>query len=143
MVEEREYQAALATTPPRSFSRAPKMNKTVKPQIYRDFVDHLVDDCHNGQGQIGARRVRAGLWNENATAQTIPDQHEINLLLARMSVADRKIVAELLAKAFEGGVFTTLVALEQFEIAPFESGYEGSPLNDFVGRLDDWEWPDP
>ena len=116
---------------------------TTKPQIYRDLIDHLVDDCHNGQGQIGPRRVRAGVWNKNATAETIPDQHEINLLLARMPAADREIVAELLAKAHEGGVFMTLVALESFEIAPFESGYEGSPYNDFVGRLSDWEWPEP
>ena len=118
------------------------MTKATKPQVYRDFIDNLVDDCHNGQGQIGARRVRAGVWNENATAESIPDQHEVNLLLARMPAADREIVAELLAKAFAGGVFMTLVALEQFEIAPFESGYEGSPHNDFVGRLDDWEWPE-
>ena len=118
------------------------MTKARKPQVYRDFIDHLVDDCLNGQGQIGARRVRAGVWNENATTGHIPDQHRINLLLAHMPAADREIVAELLAKAFEGGVFGTLVALEQFEIAPFESGYEGSPHNDFVGRLDDWEWPE-
>jgi hypothetical protein len=36
-----------------------------------------------------------------------------------------------------------LKALEEFQIAPFESGYEGSPFNDFIGRLDDWQWPEP
>jgi hypothetical protein len=48
-----------------------------------------------------------------------------------------------MAKEGELGVFETLKALEEFQIAPFESGYEGSPFNDFIGRLDDWQWPEP
>jgi hypothetical protein len=44
-------------------------------------IDHLVDACRNGQGQIAARRVRAAVWNENASAEFLHDQHEINLLL--------------------------------------------------------------
>src|SRR5262252_3197903 len=106
--------------------------KREKPQIYRDVIDHLVDVCHNGQGQIGARRVRAGVWNANATADVLRDQYEINLLLTRMPVADREILAQLFAMEVELGVFETLKALEHFEIKPFESGYEGSPYNDFT-----------
>jgi hypothetical protein len=30
--------------------------------------------------------------------------------------------------------------LERFPVPPFEDGYEGSPFNDFVGRLEGWEW---
>lgn len=43
------------------------------------------------------------------------------------------------------GVFETLKALEQFEIQPFEDGYEGSPYNDFIGRVNpnnQWPWPE-
>ena len=40
------------------------------------------------------------------------------------------------------GVHTALVALHEDAIPPFEDGYEGTPFNDFAGRLDDWEWPD-
>jgi hypothetical protein len=120
-----------------------EMTNAVKLQMYRDLIDHLVDVCHDGQGQIGARRVRAGVWNRNATAEFLPDQHEVNLLLARMPDADREILARLMSKEVELGVFETLKALEQFDIAPFETGYEGSPFNDFVGRLDDWQWPEP
>jgi hypothetical protein len=47
-----------------------------------------------------------------------------------------------LADEVELGVFETLKALEQFDIAPFESGYEGSAYNDFVGRLAGWGWPE-
>jgi Family of unknown function (DUF6547) len=116
------------------------MTKTEKPQIYKDVIDHLVDVSRNGQGQIGARRVRAAIWNENATAEFLHDQLEINLLLGRMPVI--ATFSPLLAKEVELGVFETLKALEQFEVKPFESGYEGSPHNDFVGRLDGWEWPE-
>lgn len=118
------------------------MSQAVKPQRYRDVIDHLVDVCHNGQGQIGARRMRAALWNQNASSEYMPDQHQINLLLARLPATDRDILAQLLAREVELGVFETLKALEQFEIVPFESGYEGSAFNDFAGRLAGWEWPE-
>jgi len=51
-----------------------------------------------------------------------------------------KFLAQRLAKEVELGVFEILKALERFKVEPFESGYEGSPHNDFVGRLDGWEW---
>jgi hypothetical protein len=81
------------------------------------------------------------VWNQNATRDFIPEQHEINLLLKRMSPADREILAGILAQEVVTGVFETLKALEQFEVEPFKDGYEGSPYNDFIGRLADWEWP--
>ena len=40
------------------------------------------------------------------------------------------------------GVFETLKVLEQYQIEPFKDGYEGSPFNDFIGRLADWNWPE-
>ena len=112
-----------------------------KPEIYHKFIDYMVHECHNGQGQISAKRVAKGIWNQNATANNIPEQHAINLLLARLSISEREILAKLLIDAVEAGVFETFKALEVFQIAPFESGYEGSPGNDFIGRLNDWEWP--
>jgi hypothetical protein len=118
------------------------MTEQRKLRKYREVIDSLVDVCHSGQGQIGARRAREGIWNRNATPDFISDQHEINLLLARMSVTDREILAGMLAEQVELGVFETLKVLEQFQIAPFVDGYEGSPYNDFVGRLGDWEWPE-
>ncbi len=71
-----------------------------------------------------------------------PDQHEINLLLARLPEAEREILAGMLVHEVELGVFETLKVLEEFRIAPFEDGYEGSPFDDFTGRLGDWEWPE-
>ena len=118
------------------------MNAPQKPRIYRELIDALVKVCKNGQGQIGARRARDGVWNRNATREFIPEQHEINLLLERMSTSDREILAAMLAQEVVTGVFETLKVLEQYEIEPFKDGYEGSPFNDFIGRLSDWEWPE-
>ena len=114
-----------------------------KPQLYRDAIDALVDVCKHGQGQIGARRVRAGLWNANATADFIPEQHKINLLLARLSAEDREIIAEMLAEEVQTGVFEALKVIgEDSQVTPFQDGYEGAAYNDFIGRMQDWPWPE-
>ena len=112
-----------------------------KPAEYRAFIDEMVEVCRDGQGQIGARRAREGLWNENATADFLPDQHAVNLLLRRLDSSEREVLARLLASEVVTGVFETIKALEEFQIAPFVDGYEGSPYHDFIGRLDGWEWP--
>ena len=118
------------------------MSLETKPEIYRKFIDSLVDMCRNGQGQIGTNRVAKGIWNSNATSEYIPEQHKVNLLLEGFSLSERETLAKLLRDAVVTGVFETLKTLETFQISPFETGYEGSPFNDFIGRLDDWEWPD-
>ena len=117
------------------------MSVPEKPPSYRRVIDELVRVCHEGQGQIGPRRARAGVWNQNATAEFIPDQNQINLLLQRLSAADREVLAGMLAQAVETGVFETLKVLEEFEVEPFQDGYEGTPYHDFIGRLGGWQWP--
>src|SRR5262245_30954244 len=111
----------------------------VIPKTYRDVIDELVAMCNDGQGQIGPRRARNGVWNQNATADFLPDQHEINDLLSRMPAADREVLARMLAGEVVTGVFETLKVLEQFQVPPFEVGYEGSPFEDFIGRLHGWK----
>src|SRR5689334_3016626 len=106
------------------------MSTPQKPQNYRTMIDELVRMCKDGQGQIGSRLAREGVWNKNARHDFIPEQHEINLLLKRLSPADRNIIANMLAESVVTGVFETLKVLEQFEIEPFNDGYEGSPYND-------------
>ena len=114
-----------------------------KPKLYRDFIDDLVRVCRSGQGQVGPTRARRGVWNPHITESSAPDQHAMNLLLAKLEAKDRETIAGFLAEEFEGGVFETLKMLEKFEIAPFEEGYEGSAYNDFIGRISgEWEWPE-
>ena len=111
-------------------------------RTYRNLIDRLVHDCREGQGQVGPSRARAALWNQNATPNDLPDQHAVNVLLARLSKEDREVIARILEGAFVGGVHAALVALHEAEIPPFDSGYEGTPFHDFMGRLSgDWEWP--
>ena len=118
------------------------MEPSTQDQRYRALIDRLVRDCREGQGQIGARRAHAGLWNAHASAAHFPEQHAINVLLRRLSAADRDILAGLLEQEFVGGVHATLVALHEARLPPFDRAYEGTPAHDFVGRLDGWTWPD-
>jgi hypothetical protein len=111
-------------------------------EIYRRTIDRLVHACRDGQGQIGSDRVRAGVWHKYADAARMPDQWAINELLARLSEHDRDILAEMLADEFRNGVHETLVVLHEQKIVPFEDGYEGTPFHDFIGRLNDWDWPE-
>lgn len=109
---------------------------------YREVIDRLVRDCRSGQGTIGASRARAGVWNANATPKFLPEQHQINEFLSRLPKQDRETVAQMLSSEFVSGVHASLVALHEAAIPPFDDGYEGTPFHDFVGRLDDWSWPE-
>ena len=119
------------------------MSHLHKSLQYREAIDALVEVCRHGQGQVGARRARSGVWNPGAGPDTLPDQHQINILIASLAQKDRETLASMLSGAVETGVFETLKVLESLSIAPFEDGYEGSPYNDFIGRLSgEWEWPE-
>ena len=109
--------------------------------MYRNIIDDLVHVCRKGQGQIGPNRARSGVWNPNATEDFAPDQHRINGLLRKLSDEDREVIAGMLNHQVQLGVFETLKVLEAHNVEPLESGYEGSPYQDFIGRLDDWRWP--
>lgn len=113
----------------------------MKSELYRQAIDRLVAECLDGQGQIGPKRARRGLWNENARSDYMPDQYQINEFLNELSESQRETLAGMLEKQFSGGVFETLKVLEDLNIEPFLDGYEGSPYHDFIGRLTDWEWP--
>jgi len=110
---------------------------------YRQIIDRLVESCLRGQGQMGARRARAGLWNRNADSAdgSLADQWRMNQLLLSLSSEQRDVLGEMLTQQFVGGVHETLVVLHETGIPPLDEGYEGDPFHDFVGRLGGWEWP--
>lgn len=118
------------------------MADSSKPLKYRLALDDMVAMCQFGQGQIGANRIRSGTWNRNASESNLPEQHQINLLLNKLSDDERGALAAAMSKEVELGVFETLKILEGHEIPPFESGYEGSSFEDFAGRLQGWQWPE-
>lgn len=112
--------------------------------LYRTVIDALVVQCRDGQGQISAHRVRTGVWNENADAvdDIAPDQNTMNVLLGELSEEHREVLAGIIAEEFASGVFNALHVLEVAHIAPFENGYGGTASDNFLDRLDDWEWPE-
>lgn len=113
-----------------------------KPLKYRLALDAMVDMCQSGQGQVGANCVRSAIWNPNASDSKLSDQHSMNLLLGKLSSQERETLAKVMTQEVQLGVFEALKTLEQHEFAPFEDGYEGSPCEDFVGRLQGWMWPE-
>jgi hypothetical protein len=111
-------------------------------ETYKSSIDSLVEECTKGQGQIGPRRARVGVWNANATAAHLTDQYEMNLLLQSLNDVQRATLARMLEERFVAGVHTTLRVLHEGRIEPFDDGVEGTPYDDFVGRLGGWTWPD-
>jgi hypothetical protein len=110
---------------------------------YRQVIDELVRTCREGQGQIASRRIRKGIWNPNdeEVLMEFPEQIAMNSLLMRLDAEDRELLARFFAEQFVGGVHESLAVIHAAQIASFNDGYEGTPYNDFVGRLEGWPWP--
>lgn len=108
--------------------------------LYRQVIDALVVACA-GAGQVSAERVRVGVWNVNADVDTDANQVTMNTLLGVLAPEHREALAALFAEEFTSGVYNALQVLKAAELAPFHAGYEGDPSDDFLGRLDGWDWP--
>src|SRR5258708_12566829 len=105
--------------------------------LYRKLIDEMVRACLEGQGQIGPKRARAGVWNANAVSDQglMADQHAMNALLSRLSATDRAVVATMLEQAFRNGVHESLVILHEAGIKPFDPAEQVTPFHHFVGPL--------
>jgi hypothetical protein len=109
---------------------------------YRFLIEALVDECR--EGQAFPRWVRSGVWNRYALdhPDEMPEEHEMNSLLARLGGEDRDVVARMVEKSYAAAIHNTLRLLHDNEIAPFDESDEGTPYQDFAGLLQgDWEWP--
>jgi len=111
--------------------------------LYRTVIDALVVQCRDGQGQVSAHRVRAGVWNENAEVvdDAVPEQHEMNVLLGALTPDQRHALAALFAEEFASGVYNALQVLELASVAPFSAEYGGAASDHFLDRMDDLDWP--
>ena len=111
--------------------------------LYRTVIDALVVQCRDGQGQVSAHRIRAGVWNENAEVveNVVPEQHEMNVLLGALTPEQRQALAALFAEEFASGVYNALQVLELASIAPFAPMWGGAASDHFLDRMDDIEWP--
>lgn len=110
--------------------------------LYRQIIDAMVVSCADA-GQVSAQRVRVGVWNANA--ETTPDapaeHHAMNVLLASLTPEQREVLAGHFAEEFASGMFNALEVLHAARLGGFEAGYDGDPSDDFLGRMDGWEWP--
>lgn len=118
------------------------MTEDSGPQ-YRRIIDTLVHECRAGQGMIQPRWICDSVWNRAALEdpESLPEEPKRNGLLARLGEGDRELIASMLEETFQGGVFIARRVLHDEELAPFDDGYDGIPFNDFIGRLDGWDWP--
>ena len=113
-------------------------------RIYKDFIDTLVKmsaKCSD-EGVIRGQRVR---WNDENSAV-------INGLLEKLDDRERNALADFLLGTYRSAVHDVLAELEwmrcckdmtitvEGEILPL-GAYEGLHC-DYIGRLQDWEWPD-
>jgi hypothetical protein len=118
-----------------------------KPKHYQNIIDTLVRMCREGQVQISSRQAREESLSRVASGfflrqvQIDSSRQAREGLLKRLSAEDRDLLVGMLRDQVELGVFETLKTLEVFQMPPFQDGYKGSPLYDFVDRLDGWEWP--
>lgn len=110
--------------------------------LYRQMIDAMVVSCA-GSGQVSAERVRVGVWNANAAevADVDPHQTRMNEILGSLAPEQREALAVLFAEEYASGVFNTLQVLTAADCEPFTEGYDGDPSDDFLGRLDGWQWP--
>jgi hypothetical protein len=109
--------------------------------LYRQMIDAMVVACLQGPGRVSAERIRIGVWNPNADADTDPNQVLMNGLLSSMEETHRQALSALFAEEFASGIFNALSVLTAAHLQPFHEGYEGDPSDDFLGRIDGSQWP--
>ena len=110
---------------------------------YKKMIDNLVDMTRNN---VSSRWLLARAVNEDENT------FGINRLLAKLSDEECQLLANYVESSYLDGVFTTLHQLEWLRCCEglemtTKAGtipigeYEGLP-NDYIGRYNDWEWPD-
>ncbi|EGC02867.1 DUF6547 family protein [Ruminococcus albus] len=111
-------------------------------ELYKTLIDELVKISEHS---VGADNVRKG---------RVPaaDSEKINRVLAKLSSADREVLAAFVAEEYVSGIFDVLDLLEWYtccrdmkisvdgEILP-TGKFEGMQ-NDFIGRRGGWKFPD-
>ena len=84
------------------------------------------------------------MWNRYALdhPDEMPEENRMNIVLARLGDDDRAEVARMVELSYEGGIHDTLRLLHDNAVPPFDVAYDGTPFQDFMGRLKtDWAWP--
>ena len=65
-----------------------------------------------------------------------------DILIAHLDEREREVLAALFVEEYSSGIFNALHVLHAARLAPFDEGYDGEPSDDFLGRMDGWDWPE-
>ena len=112
-------------------------------EIYKNLIDELVK---MSRSCVAANRIIKG------EVKGVETETGINDVLDKLDEKEREILAQYVLNAYHSGIYDTLEQLEwlrvcknmvitvEGEILP-TGEYEGIPC-DYIGRREDWEWPE-
>lgn len=112
-------------------------------ELYKGLIDELVK---MSRSCVAANRVISG------EVCGVEAETGINDVLGKLNEKEKSILAQYVLDAYHSGIYDTLEQLEwlreckgmvitvEGEVLP-AGKYEGIP-NDYIGRRDDWEWPE-
>lgn len=111
----------------------------------REAYKALIDGLVSLRPSVHAERVKKGVWHREPP----PDQVKFNEVLARLSAADRNVLAEIVQQAADASVHNALVFMLDHEC---RFTHEGEPVAeqpfdtdahfDFMARIAGTPWPD-
>lgn len=113
-------------------------------EIYQEIIDELVKK---------SRTCVNAKWAINGEAKGIGEHIvRLNELFAKLTPEERETLAQYALDAYNSGIYDTLCDLEWYiDCRDMKIIVEGEELpttkfeglgNDFIGRRDDWKWPD-
>ena len=109
-------------------------------QAYRDFIDWLVKFRVDGDSAILRAEMKGGTR----------EPEKVNALLSRLSLEERKIIAQLVQDRHEAGMEKVLESLAEFRlinqegvelIDPYDQGFIGLE-SVFRSRVENEPWED-
>jgi hypothetical protein len=116
----------------------------MKPvEVYKQIIDQLVQRSHS----LGAQLVtKEGIYSK------APAFRHTNDLVCALTPEQRVVLAEMLTHERESAIHDVLAALTWWiECREVGLTYQGKPMptqlsemglhGDYIGRRDDWEWP--
>ena len=111
--------------------------------VYTAIIDQLVNQTSRG---LSERMVRESGVHSNA-----PWHDEMNKFVFPLDRAQRNTLADMLKQERIGAIHDVLAVLTwwmtcrdvqlTFRGQPMPKGVEGGLHYDYIGRLQDWEWP--
>lgn len=113
--------------------------------VYKAIIDELVNETRHS--------MSSRLVVEDGIYSKVPDYKPLNKLVESLDPDERRMLAQMLQHEREGAIHDVLAVLTWWMTArDVGLTYQGKPMpielsgmglhGDFVGRCDDWDWPE-